>query len=87
MQPLFLACCLFACRLVACVTAADTRPNVVVIVADDLRYDELGCTGHPINQTPTLDALARDPGGPLPCGSASPWKSAEQAFYRASGVQ
>lgn len=39
--------------------AATPYPNVVMIVADDLRYDELGCTGHPINQTPVLDSLAK----------------------------
>lgn len=50
------------CLLCLCgfAIAAQPRPNVVMIVADDLRYDELGCTGHPINQTPTLDRLARD---------------------------
>jgi N-acetylglucosamine-6-sulfatase len=33
--------------------------NVVLIVADDHRYDALGCAGHPFLQTPNLDALAR----------------------------
>lgn len=31
-----------------------------MIIADDLRHDELGCTGHAVNQTPTLDKLARE---------------------------
>src|SRR5438477_1583954 len=38
----------------------DTKPrNVVLIVADDHRYDALGCAGHPFLKTPNLDALAR----------------------------
>ena len=29
-----------------------TRPNIIVIVIDDLRWDELGVTGHPYMKTP-----------------------------------
>jgi len=36
----------------------DRRPNIVMIVADDLGYADLRCYGHPDNQTPALDALA-----------------------------
>src|SRR5262245_61574582 len=32
--------------------------NVVLIVADDHRYDALACAGHPFLKTPNLDALA-----------------------------
>lgn len=32
-------------------------PNVLIIFADQLRADALGCYGNPIVQTPTLDAL------------------------------
>ncbi|MFC1790989.1 sulfatase [Gemmatimonadota bacterium] len=38
----------------------DRRPNVIVIVVDDLRWDELGVAGHPFLETPNIDALARD---------------------------
>src|SRR5262245_10923349 len=34
------------------------RPNVVVILADDLGYGDLGCFGHPVITTPHLDRLA-----------------------------
>jgi N-acetylglucosamine-6-sulfatase len=34
------------------------RPNIVVIVVDDLRFDEFGGGGHPYLQTPHIDALA-----------------------------
>lgn len=39
--------------------AADRRPNVVLIVADDLGYRELGSFGQKLIRTPNLDRLAR----------------------------
>jgi arylsulfatase A-like enzyme len=33
-------------------------PNVVFLLADDLRWDTLGCMGNPVVRTPNLDALA-----------------------------
>lgn len=38
---------------------AATRPNVLVLFADDWRWDTLGCAGNPVVKTPNLDALAR----------------------------
>ena len=37
-----------------------TRPNIIVIVIDDLRWDELGVTGHPYMKTPHIDRLSRE---------------------------
>lgn len=36
------------------------RPNIVFILVDDLRFDELRCTGHPFAETPHADRLARE---------------------------
>ena len=33
-------------------------PNIVFFLTDDQRNDTLGCAGHPIIQTPTIDSLA-----------------------------
>lgn len=33
--------------------------NVLFVMADQLRWDHLGCTGHPFLKTPSIDALAR----------------------------
>lgn len=38
--------------------AAADRPNLIVIMADDLGAKELSCYGHPEHQTPHLDRLA-----------------------------
>lgn len=35
------------------------HPNVVIFIADDLRYDTLGFSGNPIVQTPVLDTLSK----------------------------
>jgi arylsulfatase A-like enzyme len=40
------------------VLAADERPNLLLVVVDDMGYSDLGCYGGEID-TPNLDALAR----------------------------
>lgn len=40
--------------------AVPKRMNVVVLLADDWRYDTLGCAGNPVVKTPYLDSLAKD---------------------------
>ena len=36
------------------------RPNLLVILVDDLRYDEFGAGGHPYMKTPHIDRLAAE---------------------------
>jgi arylsulfatase len=51
---------LLALLCASSVTAgADERPNIVLIMADDLGYSELGSYGQKLIQTPHLDQLAR----------------------------
>ena len=40
--------------------AADTRPNVVFVLLDDVRWDDLGAGGHPWVQTPNFDRVAHE---------------------------
>src|SRR5436190_12537865 len=42
----------------ACLAAAETRPNFVVIYTDDQGIGDMGCYGHPEVKTPNLDKLA-----------------------------
>src|SRR6478735_1664458 len=59
MPQLVLACVLALLALVQSLSAAEaTRPNIVFILADDLRWDSLGCQGNRIVQTPNIDGLA-----------------------------
>jgi arylsulfatase A-like enzyme len=41
----------------AVVRGAD-KPNIIFLLADDLRWDAMSCAGHPVLKTPALDRLA-----------------------------
>src|SRR5438105_2471986 len=53
----------FIFSLVGCfpfaLSAATTRPNIVVILVDDMGYSDIGCYGGEIH-TPNLDKLAQE---------------------------
>lgn len=42
------------------VAQSKPRPNILFVLVDDLRFDELACTGHPFAQTPSVDRLAKE---------------------------
>src|SRR5262249_15001627 len=44
---------------IAAAAAPDERPNLVLILADDMRPDCIAALGHPVVKTPHLDALVR----------------------------
>jgi arylsulfatase A-like enzyme len=40
--------------------ASARRPNIIILLTDDQRWDTLGCMGNPVIRTPNLDRLATD---------------------------
>ena len=56
--------------------AAETRPNVILFIADDMAWDDCGVYGHPHIRTPNVDDLARRgmrfDNAHLTCSSCSP---------------
>jgi arylsulfatase A-like enzyme len=40
--------------------AANAQPNIVFVLVDDLRWDDLACTGNPFVQTPNIDRVANE---------------------------
>ena len=44
---------------VPAVAASATRPNIILIIADDIGWKDYGFNGHPVLQTPHLDRLAQ----------------------------
>lgn len=62
MRPRLLVLSVFAVlSLLARLPATESKPlNILVLYADDWRFDTLGCAGNPIVQTPNLDRLATE---------------------------
>jgi len=46
------------CYVSPCHVQAAERPNIVILLADDLGYGELGCQGNPQIPTPHIDSIA-----------------------------
>ncbi len=49
---------LFSCNPIEKVKEEPPRPNIVLIIADDVGWNDLGCYGHPHIRTPHIDSLA-----------------------------
>lgn len=75
---------LFLCLILwaGLASAADGRPNVIIVLADDLGYGDLGCYGSEKFQTPNIDEFAA--GGVrftdfyVPCPYCAPSRAALQ---------
>jgi arylsulfatase A-like enzyme len=57
--PLLSACFFFSSSAIQA-QEKPARPNIVFILVDDLRFDDIGCMGHPFVKTPHIDRLARE---------------------------
>jgi len=56
--PLLLALLVAPGLLSSALAAAAAGPNVILFIADDVSWNDLGCTGNPYARTPHLDRLA-----------------------------
>lgn len=77
--------------------AAERRPNIVFLFADDLGWGDLGCYGHPYARTPNIDKLAKEGTRftqfyatgvtccPSRTGFMTSWLPARYATYPANG--
>jgi arylsulfatase A-like enzyme len=52
---LFLICCV---GLPFATLAAPSRPNIIIVMPDDVGYGDFSCHGNPIIRTPSIDALS-----------------------------
>ena len=51
--------------------SVSTKPNIIIFLADDLGYGDLGCYGNPIIKTPNIDRFATEGVRLTDCHSAS----------------
>ena len=63
----------------ACAATSAPRPNIIVLLCDDLGYGDLSCFAHPEMRTPHLDQLAREGTRFTDCYAASPVCSPSRA--------
>ena len=59
MKCFLLLCGVFGLQT-ACVAAPDEPPNIVLVMADDQGWGDMGYNGHPHLKTPNFDALAKE---------------------------
>lgn len=55
-----IVCTLFASVSFAAESPQPTKPNIILVMADDQGWGDTGYNGHPFVQTPTMDAMAKE---------------------------
>src|SRR5215217_9520164 len=49
-----------ACAVSLTAQQPASKPNLLIVLCDDLRWDHLGCAGHQNLKTPHIDRLAKE---------------------------
>src|SRR5687767_3645694 len=71
---------------------AEARPNIVFVLVDDLRWDDIAVAGHPFVETPNIDRLAAEGTRFLNAFAATPLCSPSRAsiltgqYVRTNGI-
>jgi hypothetical protein len=60
MKPMKSLLCIFLLAFISALAVAQTRPNIILIYADDLGYGDVSSYGAATIQTPQMDRLARE---------------------------
>ncbi|MCY1723509.1 sulfatase [Prolixibacteraceae bacterium Z1-6] len=60
MNRITIAIVITSALITGCTTVSTEKPNVVLILADDLGYNQVGCYGTNYYKTPNIDKLAAD---------------------------
>jgi arylsulfatase A-like enzyme len=63
------------------IAATPARPNILFILVDDMRWDDLGCMGHPFSKTPQMDRVAREGARFLNAFATTPLCSPSRASF------
>lgn len=51
--------CAISCLILSVSLAAEKKPNIILVMADDQGYGDVGFNGHPFLKTPHLDEMAK----------------------------
>jgi N-acetylglucosamine-6-sulfatase len=74
-------CMVSVFALTGCMDGTDTRPNIIVILVDDLRWDDFGAGGHPFVETPNIDRIANEGARFLNAFASTPLCSPSRAAF------
>ena len=59
MKSVFVILAILVISFLSFTASAATRPNIVLVMADDMGWGQTGYYGHPVLKTPHLDAMAQ----------------------------
>lgn len=60
LQPLFAALCLASLPVCAAEARPPARPNIILVMPDDVGFGDYACLGNPVMQTPAVDAFKKE---------------------------